>query len=247
VTWSGNYANWADAYARSTGYDSPAILEQCKSSLLKVQAGEAAYERDGVLFEKKQYSFGLLTALLRVALENDGNLSVLDFGGSLGSSYFQNRDFLAPVKDLKWSIVEQANFVSCGISTFESDQLKFYPTLDSCLRNQQPNLLLLSGVLQCLDDPFAWVQKFMSLKLPYIVIDRTAFAESEQHILTVERVPPAIYPASYPSWFFNEKKFLEYFHMYESVATFDSFCDGPILLNGAHKAYWGGHILKLRS
>ena len=42
--------------------------------------GEAVYERDSVLFDEIQYSWGLLAGLQKAALENDGKLCVLDFG-----------------------------------------------------------------------------------------------------------------------------------------------------------------------
>ena len=59
----------------------------------KVKNGEAVYERDSVLFDEIQYSWGLLAGLEKAALEHDGKLCVLDFGGSLGSTYYQNKQF----------------------------------------------------------------------------------------------------------------------------------------------------------
>ena len=98
--WSGNYTSWQEAKANCTGYDAANILEKCKNALLKVKNGEAAYERDSVLFNQIQYSWGLLAGLQKAALENNGNLCVLDFGGSLGSTYFQNKAFLSSLKKL---------------------------------------------------------------------------------------------------------------------------------------------------
>ena len=45
-----------------------------------------------------EYQFPLLSGLLYAAAR-DGGLSVVDFGGALGSTYFQCRDFLCGVKD----------------------------------------------------------------------------------------------------------------------------------------------------
>ena len=61
--WSGNYANWEEADSFATGYDDHSILEKCKTALLKVKNGEAAYERDSVLFDKMQYNWALLALL----------------------------------------------------------------------------------------------------------------------------------------------------------------------------------------
>src|SRR5690349_12566766 len=89
VYFSGSYPDWEHANAHATGYDSAPILEHVKRSALKVKNGEAAFERDSVAFVETQYSFPVLAALLRAGTEDHGRLSVLDFGGSLGSSYFQ--------------------------------------------------------------------------------------------------------------------------------------------------------------
>ena len=52
VSYSGSFASWADARQHSDGYDVAAIVERVKQAQLKVVRGEAAYERDSVLFEK---------------------------------------------------------------------------------------------------------------------------------------------------------------------------------------------------
>ena len=72
-----------------------------------MKRGEAVYERDSVIFDHIEYSFPVLCGLLRAAVEDDGKLNVLDFGGSLGSSYYQKKGFLAVCKHLRWSIIEQ--------------------------------------------------------------------------------------------------------------------------------------------
>jgi putative methyltransferase (TIGR04325 family) len=38
---------------------------------------------------------------------SQNKLSILDFGGALGSSYFQNRNILKNKLNFKWGIVEQ--------------------------------------------------------------------------------------------------------------------------------------------
>jgi hypothetical protein len=72
LEFSGNYATWAAAQNASTGYDSATILEKCKNALLKVKNAEVAYERDSVVFDKVEYSWPVLAALLRAGVENNG-------------------------------------------------------------------------------------------------------------------------------------------------------------------------------
>jgi hypothetical protein len=80
-------------------YADVSIAKQVRFATRQVLAGKQAYERDGVLFDKIQYSWPLLSVLLWVALKNDGRLEVVDFGGSMGTTYFQNRKYLDPISD----------------------------------------------------------------------------------------------------------------------------------------------------
>src|SRR5262245_44680393 len=100
--WHGDFADWAEAKRACSGYDSDVILERVKAALLKVKRGEAVYERDSVLFDSKQYSWPVLASLLWIASQHQNRLTVMDFGGSLGSSYFQNREFLGHLTGLRW-------------------------------------------------------------------------------------------------------------------------------------------------
>lgn len=93
VAYVGDYPDFAAARACSTGYESGAILERTRAALHKVLRGEAAYERDSATFAQLALPYPLLAVLLRVAARNSGRLSILDFGGSLGSTYFQCRGF----------------------------------------------------------------------------------------------------------------------------------------------------------
>src|SRR4051812_16031823 len=88
ITFTGDYDSWEAAQKDSTGYNTEIILDRTCAALLKVKNGAAVFERDSVLFDQPQYSFGLMAGLLRAAMMNNGRLSVLDFGGSLGTSYF---------------------------------------------------------------------------------------------------------------------------------------------------------------
>ena len=117
--WKGDYADWVDAQNDAIGYDSDVIIQAVKKSLLKVKSGDAIYERDSVVFEEIQYSWPLLAGLMfgGALLDASGRVKVLDFGGSLGSTYYQNKKFLDKFRDVSWSIVEQKHFVDVGKNT----------------------------------------------------------------------------------------------------------------------------------
>jgi putative methyltransferase (TIGR04325 family) len=105
----GDYADWASARAAAKGYDAANILEIQRASMRKVRDGAALYERDSVVFDKVEYFFPTLAALLLIAARNGNRLSVLDFGGALGGSYYQNRGLLSHLESLSWHVVEQAH------------------------------------------------------------------------------------------------------------------------------------------
>jgi putative methyltransferase (TIGR04325 family) len=194
-----------------------------RDALLKVKAGEAVYERDSVLFDTIQYSWPLLAGLLWTASRNGNRLNLVDFGGSLGSSYFQNRKFFEHLSELRWNIVEQGHFVECGKRHFEDGRLAFYRDLGECCREQQPGTIILSSVLQYLEHPFDLLKEIFSFGFEVIIIDRTPFLEGGEDMITVQKVPPEIYEASYPARFFSEEKFLRFFSgNYDLVADFET-------------------------
>jgi putative methyltransferase (TIGR04325 family) len=217
--WFGDYKSWEEASKAATGYDSKNILEKVKKALLRVKNGEKVGERDSVLLEKIQYSPVILAGLFLTGKKNP--LSILDFGGSLGTTYFQNKKFLDLIPNLRYSIVEQENFTKEGKKYFEDDYLKFYKTVDDCLKKEEPNLLILSSVIQYLKDPYKFLEYILSKKFETIVIDRTPFIQKRDRI-TLQKVDPRIYKASYPCWFFNEKKFKELFKEYELIEEFNA-------------------------
>ena len=104
ITWTGNYISWEDAVAESQGYDSKCLIDRVKESALKVARGDGLYERDSVLFDEVQYSWPALTGLMRASALLRGNLKVLDYGGGLGSSFFQNRKKMFVLRSYKFKI-----------------------------------------------------------------------------------------------------------------------------------------------
>ncbi|MCF6158628.1 MAG: methyltransferase, TIGR04325 family [wastewater metagenome] len=220
----GNYTSWGEAETASIGYDSDMIVNKVKDALLKVKQGEAVYERDSVLFDNIQYSWPLLAALLWIASQNESQLNLVDFGGSLGSTYFQNRKFLMHLNELYWNIVEQEKFVECGKRYFEDKHLKFYYSIDSCFREQRPNTILFSAVIQYLEKPYDLLAEVTNKEFRYIVFDRTPFLDKGNDRITIQKVSPEIYQASYPAWFFNKENFLNSFLLkeYRLIAEFDT-------------------------
>lgn len=204
---SGDYRSWRDAAAASSGYQSEVILEKTRLALLQVKAGVAAAERDSVLFDEIPHPWPVLAGLLRQAARSAGRLEVLDYGGSLGGTYFQCRGFLAGLAPLRWSVVEQPRHVEVGRTWFEDGTLCFFAGLEECLAASAPNVALLGGVLQYLERPHELFAQMQELDCGAIIVDRTPFSAGAEDRLCVQTVPPEIYAASYPSWIFSRARF----------------------------------------
>jgi putative methyltransferase (TIGR04325 family) len=203
----GDYSSWQEAEQVAGGYDAPAIFERVRDAALKVKQGEAVFERDSVCFYHEEYRWPTLACLLRIAAENGGRLHVIDFGGSLGSFWFQHRRHLMGLKEVCWTVVEQPHFVACGREEFQDENLKFSASLEEAVEARPADVIFCSSVLEYLSDPYAWLQRFAKSDIRWLLLDRTPFIEANEDRLTVQKVPPSIYPASYPAWFFSRQKF----------------------------------------
>jgi putative methyltransferase (TIGR04325 family) len=175
---------------------------------MQVKRGEAAFERDSVVFDRLEYAWPVTAGLMWAAASSGGRLHVLDFGGALGSSYFQNRALLATLPDTLWNVVEQAHYVAAGRRHVEDGCLRFHETIDGAVAASAPNVILLSSVLQYLQAPFETLAALADTPASYLIIDRTPFTNAARDALVIQRVPPEIYAASYPMWVLSEDTFL---------------------------------------
>jgi len=243
--WFGNYPNWKDAQAASRGYDAGNILQKVKDSTLKVKNGEAVFERDGMLVDQIDYSWPLLANLLAIALENNNRLSVFDFGGSLGNAFFQNRAYLQRLQSLSWTVIEQENYVTAGKKEIAGDGLDFQYTIDDAISDKGlPDILLLGCVIPYLDDPYAMIRSFCGKKIPYIIIENTYFNDEAVDRLTVQKVPPVYYEASYPAWFLDYGKVKKEFAPNYDIIT--EYQNEQALYFYGRRISYQGFVAKLR-
>jgi putative methyltransferase (TIGR04325 family) len=220
--WHGDYKSWEAAKSKCHGYDDVKILERVLESTIKVKNGEVPYERDSIVFRQKIYSFPVLAALMWIGIRNNNKLNVLDFGGSLGTSYFQNLDFLKSLSEINWCIVEQKHFVDEGKAILADKNLHFFYSINECISEFKINFVLLSSVIQYIEKPYDLINEIVSKDLDYIMIDRTLLINKPYDRLTIQEVPGKIYKASYCCWFLSKLKFMKLFEeKYELVYDFD--------------------------
>jgi putative methyltransferase (TIGR04325 family) len=205
LRFEGDLATWEEARAASGGYDSEAVLRRMLEAELKVKKGEAVDARDGVTFGEMQFALPVMAALARVCAIRGGAVRVLDIGGAFGGLYRQYKAFV-PGGKASWIVVEQAALVKLGKQHFENEELQFAFSLEEALVASPADIVLLSSVLQYLPQPYALMSRIVASGIPHVVIDRTPCSCLDRDVLSVQRVPPEIYEASYPCWIFSQRR-----------------------------------------
>jgi putative methyltransferase (TIGR04325 family) len=256
VIWQGVYSDWNKALKKTDTYATDEILYKVSEATTKVLLGEYPYERDGVVFNEMQYNFPLLTCFGYVAAKNvknsSGQLSVVDFGGSLGSSYISNKWFLQNSVNM-WIVVEQPHFVDRGKHLFAGDKtVRFAKDIDDILATIKGNnknnidVAMFSSVLQYLEKPHELLQQYIRYLSPkYIIVDRTSFSDSNAFV-SLQRVKKGIVKSSYPIHFLNWSGMLSLFEKYDyqQIIKFDSFCDPVGYKVNNHNVGWKGCLFQ---
>lgn len=226
----GDYRDWAEARAASGGYDDQAILRKVLAATLEVKAGRAAFERDGVLFHAPEPDGPFLGVLQEIARTQGGRLRVLDFGGSLGSNYWRHRAALPAGDALRWDVVEQPAFVEVGRQHLGDTPLRFYHDTDAArTATGGHDVWLCSCVLQYLEEPFRRLEEWSRSGVPFVLLNNLPLHERGPDRLRVQHVPPSIYPATYPVWFFNRVEFRRRVEEhYMIVKEFDAEAQWPV-------------------
>lgn len=239
LRFDGPFPDWDTSARRARGYDDTAIVAAVRRSALKVQRGEAAYEQDSVAFAEPSPPYPLLAALLRVACSSGGRLHVMDFGGSLGSTYYRCRSFLEGAVTLRWSVIEQPAFVECGRREFQNVELAFFDSLESCLAAGTPDVALFSSSLPYVRDPYVVLDQVERARVPYLLFDRNQQHDGDADLVYLQTVPPAIYDASYPCRVFSAQALATRLSAHhDRVAEWD--CEeGPFQGGGVEIRYRG--------
>jgi putative methyltransferase (TIGR04325 family) len=243
--YTGDYESYEDALKHCKGYAAKEVFEKTCETALKVKRGDFVFERDSVGFTKAHYSFAVVAALQKIVAQNNNELELTDFGGSLGSSYFQHKSFFTSVKKLKWKVVELPAIIDFGKVNLQDERLYFYHTIAEAEAQQKSTVLFSSSTLQYVAKPFEWIDEFIKRDYPFILLDRIAFVKRNKHQVTVQFTNEMIYEASYPAWFFNEQLFVQYFEErgYKVHFDFPSYCDIPMSIDKKYSVYWKGFFL----
>ncbi len=198
IRYVGRFASWEEAASAARGIEDPEILQRVWRATREVIEGRAGYERDGQPFERLEHRWPVIAVLMWAASCRGGRLRVLDFGGSLGSVFFQMRPWLASLPQVEWNVVEQPHYVRLARQEIQVTGLRFYASIAECRAEREFEVALLSSVLQYVHDPWAVLRALADAGASEIVIDRTLFVRGSQERICVQKVPPKLGGGSYP-------------------------------------------------
>ena len=147
-----------------------------------------------------------------------------DFGGSLGSTYYQHRHLLE-VPQLLWSVIEQSHYVACGNNEFQNDAIRFFDTIEAAHSRAKIDILLISSSLQYVADPLTVLRRASALQVPYILFDRLPISDGDTDRITVQQVREPIYNAKYAHRTFARAPLLKFLELlgYSLELSFDGF------------------------
>lgn len=198
----GPFASWDAASQRATGWDSPAIIEQALAAALKVKTGAAVFERDSRPYDRIIYSPTILAALL-LAVARYRKLSVIDFGGALGSNYYQNIKLLRalPTIPISWNVIERPALAKLGAAQFQTPELQFHAELAAV--KLEDAVLLFTGSLQYVADAFGFLDEAIR-GIDIVALDRVLVSSKAEHAIFVQHLDPKRFGrVTLPTWCFS--------------------------------------------
>jgi putative methyltransferase (TIGR04325 family) len=202
ISFDYKFSSWEAAEKATSGYDNEVIIEKVATSARLVSSGKAVYERDSVIFNEIQYSWPLLAGLL-LAATWASKLRVVDFGGSLGTTFRQNRKFIGCLPfECQWRVVEQEKFVEIGTREFTTKNLSFYLSIMDA-RLDGVDVVLFGGSICYVSEPYKYISQAVEIDAEFIVFDRTPMTTKAYDTFAVQHIPADIYKASFPVRSFN--------------------------------------------
>lgn len=220
----GDYDDWNAASRAAQGYDDRAVLDRVLVATRAVVAGQATWERDGMCFTVPANNEPLLAALRLIAQKRGDGLDVVDFGGALGSTWRQHRTELIKLGPIRWRVVEQLHYIQASVE-FTDGVLSFHQTIEEALAGMNDTTVLLSGVLQYIEHPYALLNEVARSGCRFVLLDRTCLALDGRERIVVQHTPPQFGGGSYPCRMLNRERILAELSGYRLVSEWLAFDD----------------------
>ena len=208
IYFSNEKKDWLSALRLSKSYDDRIIFDKVKNTYDNLTDKKSEfYERDGLILRSKPDEEELIK-FLKDKIDINNTIEVLDYGGSLGSRFFSNYNFIKKNK-IKWNIVEQENFVKYGRKFLQRKDLSFYNNLEECFNEKKINCVIFSGSIQYLENYLDVLKKIKTFNIRYIFFDNLPLSSYKDHKIYVQNISKKIYNSSYPIRIFSKELFLD--------------------------------------
>jgi len=200
-------------------------------STLQVLNNEALYERDGTSFHSMPDKNTLIETLNFIGIKNK---TILDMGGGLGSTYICYQDvFLKKVSN--YIVFEQEKFYDIGnkLSTEHNLDISFINNISNI--KEKIDIVICSSFLQYIQDFIGIVNQILRLNSEFILIDRNPVTNDDSKIFVQLNSGYYEKPVTYPLHIINEREFIDAFHGYTLIKSWNSDFDPP---------YFKGYLFK---
>ena len=147
---------------------------------------------------------GALAAKTNLITPGKPSLTVLDFGGALGSLYFRMRRFI-PAEKVAWTVSEVEETAAYGQKKFSSDELQFV----SGHPPAQTDLVIASSSVHYTQDPYETLSNLTDARPRFFVLDRQPLVDFEETFVA-QRVPFSIYDTAHPYMLMNKNRIVEF-------------------------------------
>jgi hypothetical protein len=195
--------DWADGVEKSSGYESKATLKTMFSSdanvVNNIPHGEFVNRR------YQQVASAFLEGLPDQTRTSE--ISVLDVGGGLGDYFFFFKRY-APNLRLKWVVVETSSVCKIANASVLSDSNISWT--DSIHKVEDDfDIVLMSGVIQCVEHPFVLLQDAIQ-RGKFLIINRTPLTKYDKNLVCVLR--PGIFETkgSFPVQLLSETELIRH-------------------------------------
>lgn len=155
----------------------------------------------------------LALALLYVMAHRGALKHVVDVGGAFGTHYRTYSKIAAMQQGVcEWLIVELPTVADIARRRGLSDlPLRYTDGLGRSLTLPNPDLIIVSGVLQSLADPYGTLGRCADQEPSYLFIDRTPVTLEPDDFVSIRNVPGEYYvdgvARQVPYWFFSQRRF----------------------------------------
>ena len=211
------------------GWDTNSIDERTIAAARRVRDGHVPFEMDGIEQPGVYHSPAILSLLLIMYARCGPIFSIVDFGGGLGTHYFQHRRLLAalPKLSINWNVIERPRLLAkMRAGEFETDRLNFFRSLEHADRHiSKTSAFVSSGAIQYLEDPFAFLDT-VAERFDVIALDRVLSFERDENLIFVQHTSKDHQEVTYPVWCLSRSKLVSHI-VSKGFSLIDTFNPEP--------------------